>query len=83
MGPDGELKGEKLWTYKYFAPELLKRENYSKSVDFWAVGITLIEIIGIKKEPYVGRSQKIILEKMRTEEAFRLTNEDLPTGWSK
>ena len=45
--------------YEYFAPELLNAQKYSKSADFWAVGVTLLELIGIE-------SFEEILEKIRT-----------------
>ena len=77
------MDGYKHANYKYFAPELLMGQKYSKSADFWAVGVTLLEIMGIRKKPYVGENTETILEEMRTEKPFLLKNKDIPTGWSK
>ena len=73
MGSNDEwLKGEKLWTYKYFSPELMKGQNYNRTADFWAVGVTLLELSGIQKAPYAGENKEVVLEKMRKEKVFRL-----------
>ena len=56
---------------------------YLSGIDYWPVGVTLLELSGINKAPYMGENKEAILEKMRKEKAFRLKQEDLPVGWSK
>jgi len=44
-------------TPAYFAPELVMSEQYSKSVDWWAYGVVVFELIS-GKEPFRGQNIK-------------------------
>ena len=45
------------------APEVLSRINHTKSVDFYALGVILYEII-VGERPYLGNTRKEIKEKI-------------------
>ena len=50
-------------TYEYLAPEILKRQAYDKSVDWWSYGILLYEmLIGIT--PFTNSSRQTIFKKI-------------------
>ena len=84
LGPKGEqLNGDQSGTPKYIAPEVLKKQKYGKTADFWSMGVTLLELAGIAKVPFQGENKAAVLDKMKSEKAFRLKQEDLPIGWSK
>ena len=40
------LDGDQHGTLKYIAPEVLRKRKYGKSADFWAVGVTALELSG-------------------------------------
>ena len=44
-------------TPAYFAPELVMSEQYSKSVDWWAYGVVVFELL-CGKEPFKGQNIK-------------------------
>ena len=43
----------------YMAPEVLCRQNHTKSVDHFALGIIAYEMM-LRKRPYFGRNRKEI-----------------------
>lgn len=43
--PDKSLRSTLCGTPIYLAPELIKQETYSESVDLWALGIVTFEMI--------------------------------------
>lgn len=73
MCKEGMKKGEKTSTFcgtpNYISPELLRREEYDYSVDWWALGVLLYEMLAGKSPydtaPNDGEDQlfQIILEK--------------------
>lgn len=50
-------------TYEYMAPEIFEGEEYSYSVDIWALGIMLYEIIH-RHSPFFGKSSFQIYKKI-------------------
>ncbi|KAE8593174.1 hypothetical protein XENTR_v10019015 [Xenopus tropicalis] len=53
-------------TRYYMAPEIVKKDCHTKSVDWWALGIVIYEMIrGVP--PFLGQKQ-IVLEKIKNEE---------------
>lgn len=52
------------------APEILRQENYSTSVDWWAVGCSIYELVAARL-PF-----KDFKEKVQNEEVTRRTLED-------
>lgn len=57
-------------TTGYMAPEILRQENYSTSVDWWAVGCSIYEMVAARL-PF-----KDFREKVQNEEVTRRTLED-------
>ena len=62
------------------APEVLKGENHSFSVDFYAIGIIVYECI-FGHRPYIAKSKHQMKELMMTTQA-EITPNNLPEGWS-
>lgn len=50
-------------TPEYLAPEVLEEENYGRSVDWWAMGVVLYEMmIGkVRRESLVGAGRKEVV----------------------
>ena len=57
-------------TTGYMAPEILKQENYSTSVDWWAVGCSIYELVAARL-PFRDFKEKVL-----DEEVTRRTLED-------
>eukprot|EP00388_Colpodella_angusta_P022438 GDKJ01057371.1.p1 GENE.GDKJ01057371.1~~GDKJ01057371.1.p1 ORF type:complete len:289 (-),score=27.30 GDKJ01057371.1:218-1048(-) len=45
----------------YLAPELWRRQKYSKKADVWAMGILLYEMMALKR-PFVGQGMRALME---------------------
>lgn len=45
----------------YLAPELWKRQKYSKKADVWALGILLYEMMALKR-PFVGQGMRALMD---------------------
>ena len=45
----------------YLAPELWRRQRYSKKADVWAIGILLFEMMALKR-PFNGQGMKALME---------------------
>lgn len=61
-------------TPQYLAPELIKKEGYTKMVDWWGLGVLLYEIV-VGNPPYESQSipkiiSEIILTEFRPKEYF-------------
>ena len=65
----------------YMAPEVMKGENHSYAVDFFALGIIGYEFM-LGRRPYNGRSRREIKEQMLTKHAQISINE-IPNGWTE
>ncbi|XP_056334513.1 rhodopsin kinase grk7-b isoform X4 [Danio aesculapii] len=68
--PNGKTTTQKAGTKGYMAPEILKQEPYRTSVDWWALGCSIYEMVA-GRVPY--RDHK---EKVAKEELLRRTLED-------
>ena len=64
----------------YMSPEVMKGQNHTKVVDYFALGVIGYECM-MERRPYVGKSRKEIKEQMMSVQA-QIKNEDIPNGWS-
>ena len=58
-----ENSNETSGTPGYMAPEIILKQNYNYSVDFYAIGVICYEMI-TGKRPYLGRTKKEIRDEM-------------------
>ena len=65
----------------YMSPEVMKGQNHSFVVDFFALGVIGYEFM-LGKRPYVGKSRKEIKEQMILKQA-QIKCCDIPNGWSE
>ena len=57
LGNKKRIDDQKAGTLLYMAPEVLKKKSeYSKSVDMWAIGIMMFEILTGGKHPLYDRT---------------------------
>ena len=63
------------------APEVMKGQNHSFTVDFFALGIMGYEFM-LGKRPYNGRSRREIKEQMMSKNA-QISLREIPNGWSE
>ncbi|XP_033832989.1 rhodopsin kinase grk7-b [Periophthalmus magnuspinnatus] len=68
--PNGKTVCQKAGTIGYMAPEILKQEYYRTSVDWWALGCSIYEMVAARL-PF-----KDFREKVQTSELTRRTLED-------
>ena len=53
LGDKQRTNDERCGTYMYMAPEIVNRDNrYTKSVDIWAIGIIMHQILTGNKHPF-------------------------------
>jgi serine/threonine protein kinase len=64
----------------YMAPEVLCRQNHSFSVDFFALGVIVHELI-LGRRPYSGRDRKEIRDQILSKQA-QIRPSEAPKGWS-
>ena len=62
-------KNETSGTPGYMAPEVMKGMNHSGSVDYFAVGVIVYELM-MGKRPYVGKNRKEIKEQMMSKQIY-------------
>ena len=65
----------------YMAPEVMKGQNHSYAVDFFALGIMGYEFM-LGKRPYNGRSRREIKEQMLSKNV-QISLSEIPNGWSE
>uniref|UniRef100_A0A671MJS0 G protein-coupled receptor kinase n=1 Tax=Sinocyclocheilus anshuiensis TaxID=1608454 RepID=A0A671MJS0_9TELE len=68
--PNGKTITQKAGTKGYMAPEILKQEPYRTSVDWWALGCSIYEMVA-GRLPFRGHKEKVTKE-----EIVRRTLED-------
>ncbi|KAK2912638.1 rhodopsin kinase grk7-b [Channa argus] len=68
--PKGKMLCQKAGTTGYMAPEILRQEYYRMSVDWWALGCSIYEMVAARL-PF-----KDFKEKVQNEEVIRRTLED-------
>lgn len=64
----------------YMAPEVMCRQNHTYTVDYFAVGVIVYELMNHRR-PYVGKSRKDIRDQILSKQAH-LKLCDAPQGWS-
>lgn len=64
----------------YMAPEVLCRQNHSYSVDYFALGVILYEIMMLRR-PYSGRDRKDIRDQILSKQV-QIRMHEIPQGWS-
>ena len=52
-------------TMEYFAPEVIARTGHDMSVDWWAVGVLIFEML-FSVTPFFNKSRKVLLSKIRS-----------------
>ncbi|XP_034024825.1 rhodopsin kinase grk7-b [Thalassophryne amazonica] len=68
--PKGKTVGQKAGTTGYMAPEILRQQLYGASVDWWALGCSIYEMVAARL-PFID-----FREKLQNEEVTRRTLED-------
>ena len=64
----------------YMSPEVMQGKDHTYSVDYYAVGIIIYELM-MGKRPYVGKDRKEIREQIIAKQA-KITKMEIPEGWS-
>ncbi len=62
------------------APEVMCRQRHTFSVDYFALGVLLYELM-LGKRPYLGRTRKEIRDEILARQV-QLRRRDIPEGWS-
>ena len=73
-------RNETSGTPGYMAPEVMKGQNHTGSVDYFAVGVIGYELM-MGQRPYLGKTRKEIKEQMMSMEIL-INEENIPLGWS-
>ncbi len=76
---EGEYSRHKAGSPYWMAPELIRRQNYDKSIDIWSLGITCVELAEYEP-PYINYEKEQALLKIKSTPPKGLMN---PDGWSK
>ena len=64
----------------YMAPEVMRAQNHTYLVDYFAVGVMGYEFM-LGKRPYIGKNRKEIKEQIMARQA-EIKEEELPYGWN-
>ena len=64
----------------YMAPEVMQGKNHTSSVDFYAVGVIIYELM-MGKRPYVGKNRKEIKEQIMSKQV-KISKMEIPENWS-
>jgi len=65
LTPENPTRTTYCGTMEYIAPELLTSEPYDGSVDVWALGVLLYEML-LARSPFAGASQKDTMDRICT-----------------
>ena len=64
----------------YMAPEVMQGKNHTSSVDFYAVGVIIYELM-MGKRPYIGKNRKEIKEQIMSKQV-KISKIEIPENWS-
>ena len=64
----------------YMAPEVMQGKNHTSSVDFYAIGVIIYELM-MGKRPYVGKNRKEIKEQIMSKQV-KISKMEIPENWS-
>ncbi len=64
----------------YMAPEVMQGLSHTFSVDFYAIGVIIYELM-MGKRPYTGKTRKEIKEQIMGKQA-KISKLEIPDGWS-
>ena len=64
----------------YMAPEVMQGKNHTSSVDFYAVGVIIYELM-MGKRPYIGKNRKEIKEQIMSKQV-KISKMEIPENWS-
>jgi len=64
----------------YMAPEIMFRQNYTFSVDYFSLGVIGYKFM-LRKMPYVGATRKDIMLQIKKKQV-QLKKHEIPEGWS-
>jgi hypothetical protein len=62
------------------APEVMQGKNHTSSVDFYAVGVIIYELM-MGKRPYIGKNRKEIKEQIMSKQV-KISKIEIPENWS-
>lgn len=67
-------------TPEYMAPEVMSKNNHGYTVDYYALGVILYEIM-LQRRPYSGKTKKELRDNIYEKQVF-ITRSQIPEGWS-
>ncbi|CAK66215.1 unnamed protein product (macronuclear) [Paramecium tetraurelia] len=78
---EDSLMNKNCGTLLYQAPEVIKKANYTRSVDIWALGIVVYNMLYNGQHPFyqIGDSKAIFFEKIKNFSLNSQSNEDIYT----
>lgn len=64
----------------YMAPEIMWRQNYTFSSDYFAIGVIGYQMM-LRKMPYTGTTRSEIIDQIKKKQV-QLKKHEIPEGWS-